>query len=1391
MTASDTRRAGLRERKSWMPTHATRARMLTLGALALIVLTGGQVEAQRHPFAGPIDQSGTYQIDCATWVRDAGIPAPGCRCPRRNSTLTLHLVQAEEVPDPVAGLYRIRMHYTGTLREYRAEVHRTNSCIRGGHSCTRWTGFHVYDLSGFYDWYLANDGFYYLDESTKLSGPLISSGSVEFNNFPIESRFSDVEVLSISNQRLSKTATDQLVGLFVAHLGLINGAGGYTLSEQDFDCTCHLNLRFDVPPAPYPSCGTNSFSDDGGQHGVGDYYFTGNQALLTQLRGDITVEVKSSAQLALPDDERDPMSIDRATVQLVQQPTYLRPQSPGESDADYIAFLRDNRGTPIGDPKVLTPAHKGTFTWTGVPFNELVTRGDVRNWQNLFYTVEVRGVEVDEIDLSQEEPVDPDVTITTYFAEGAAANVKPALTENVTTNTVQVTPFDGIGAKEGLVTSLTDICPENHILVENLVQFYLNQIKDGSLEKTDQRLEGLKRAVLAERVVLFGAHLTRDLLDAMFDGLGNLLQNLIEEISGKRGAGKAQAKRNKELKTLEAGKDQTKAIMKSNGWSQTEQLKLDLVQGDIDALNDTNGMLFSRFAKVIKPSLKFAFVGIRDILFAGGVDGGLAEDFVNGLQKVVFAALDAAIHQGLGTLEQFAKVFVGLAMDRGKTRLLDSDNPVSYCALSEPDLRFSLAHMEDWSTADLTTYRTDRDQVFSGLSELSSQTAEVLWWAAWAGFGNDAGDLLETAGGLASRHPIGKAAEWVGWIAKYVSNGIQFVAPASLVIKTLVDTDDLVERSFSDLPAPGGLSIGRGRLFVATPPRPRSVQNDNLLTAIGDTEVALDSVLSDIADSLALDFIPDAIEAAGATMPTSLVPARQDFERAVMRFIEQGSAIVDVEAFALNYLGAAIEQTADLNRDLSDLSEALVQMFLDVLLAEYTGPTDPLYIAERQRIIRMIGDLREAVAAVANTLSEYGSRTAGLETVAVVAIDSLDIVSDTTGDFEISASPETFTITAHVSNLSTQTVGGLTALLTVESPADSIALIGAAEVSVGGGSLMPGDSAIGSGGDEADVVWQVTFSGNTAVRERIVFIVEILENGGDAVSFSTASVVEMLRYSIALRDGDLDGLPDDWEREHGLDTASDDSKSDGDGDGLNNGREYRLGTDPNVADSDGDGLSDGEEAVGGADGYVTDPLLDDTDGDGIRDDTDAQPVDADPAAGGAVIEEPVVWLEMTRVTLTPDDPFVPVAVSNIGDGEMVWTAAAFNPALVDVAPSDRAVSIGDGTLFVGLPAGFEPTECLSTIVRVIDTSGATPDFADLAVTVGPISGCPDTLLCGDPTGDGMITATDALVTLNAAVGLSVCELGLCDASGDGAVTAVDALLILQFAVGGDVTLVCG
>jgi hypothetical protein len=80
-------------------------------------------------------------------------------------------------------------------------------------------------------------------------------------------------------------------------------------------------------------------------------------------------------------------------------------------------------------------------------------------------------------------------------------------------------------------------------------------------------------------------------------------------------------------------------------------------------------------------------------------------------------------------------------------------------------------------------------------------------------------------------------------------------------------------------------------------------------------------------------------------------------------------------------------------------------------------------------------------------------------------------------------------------------------------------------------------------------------------------------------------------------DSDHDGMPNTWERSHGLAVHHRNANRDADHDGLVNLGEYKHRTRPHSPDSDGDGLEDGAEVHR----FGTNPKNDDSDHDGIQD----------------------------------------------------------------------------------------------------------------------------------------------------------------------------------------------
>jgi hypothetical protein len=56
-------------------------------------------------------------------------------------------------------------------------------------------------------------------------------------------------------------------------------------------------------------------------------------------------------------------------------------------------------------------------------------------------------------------------------------------------------------------------------------------------------------------------------------------------------------------------------------------------------------------------------------------------------------------------------------------------------------------------------------------------------------------------------------------------------------------------------------------------------------------------------------------------------------------------------------------------------------------------------------------------------------------------------------------------------------------------------------------------------------------------------------------------------------------------------------------------------------------------------------------------------------------------------------------------------------------------------------------------------------------------------VCGDATGNGVVTLSDALVVLNFSTGIGICDLSVCDVTGDDLVTISDALTVLRYITG--------
>jgi len=145
--------------------------------------------------------------------------------------------------------------------------------------------------------------------------------------------------------------------------------------------------------------------------------------------------------------------------------------------------------------------------------------------------------------------------------------------------------------------------------------------------------------------------------------------------------------------------------------------------------------------------------------------------------------------------------------------------------------------------------------------------------------------------------------------------------------------------------------------------------------------------------------------------------------------------------------------------------------------------------------------------------------------------------------------------------------------------------------------------------------------------------------------------------------------------------------------------------------------------------------------------------------------------------------------------------------------NDPAVFIQPGEQTVWLLSRYEAGAIATALAEGVsahmslrdDSASAGIGFVDMEIELVPVSGDTTTTtlprsdgVCGDPIDPPAssvgrplaVTASDALFTLQVAVGAAVCDLCVCDVNDSGSVTASDALLMLQAAVGQSVALTC-
>ncbi len=1027
---------------------------------------------------------------------------------------------------------------------------------------------------------------------------------------------------------------------------------------------------------------------------------------IADLRGSIHFSVSSDLPLDLVEMPFQPSG----QFNLLRQSGVVRNRMPLETDEDWNSYLESIKEVfSFQDAKPVFDF--GLFRFDNLPLFDVLKVGTRNVVRPARYSLQIRGLNVEEYVTGS----NPLVTQFTKFSNADAFSIQTGETIPMT-----VTPLDNIPIKRNIIDQLSLMSPTRYIGPENLALAHVNDLESNG--PSPPQLEGLKRAILAERVIRDGGRFAEQQIKSMLDGLNIVLSSIIDEVLDRKGTAK-------ELKDKKKVLDKLKGELKpqdltNDGWGSVPVDK-DAIHSSIKHLLDQNADLrYSVAAKQIK-----SWVGtMLSQLKYGLVAGGLSEESAAVVSKVVSGVintvLDIFIEQGIGASRTLAKEALKAAVSSAQDDLFET-LPGSYTYWTVDAASYSQQQLSTWDTDNDPQFRTDRSLAEGELVQMGIDAYGNLGIAnalniTSAGFA-DAGSKV----GPVSSLPVFKHVKVIAKLGKYLTGAASFVVPLK---GAFWDTPERVmagvAKSYGQVPGnifplppgaeAGGLVLpnGLGNAVVnplkATLNQIRSMSN-SLKTAWNNNSVG--SLLDLAADS----------------DPGDLTGLINKYEQELADLLAVGAAFQGDSITAVQMQSSFVSASIGFREALADLSSQHLNFLVRILQREYSGPADPVYLADKAQIINQLDAVNGTANALRFIADEYRSVMLSQPFRAAVAVNDVLLVSDSTAGALVTQASEVFTISARIRNLGAIGVTGVEAELTLPVGASATIQSTATQV-VGSGSLAANDNLTGTGPDEAVVSWQVQYTGPLDEEVKIPLKIQSRSTTvDDPGNYGDTYVV--LDVDPEVLDPDGDGMPTAWENDNGLDPGVDDGDNDDDVDDLTNAEEYEHGTLAQIADSDVDGRDDGDE-VAGLNGWVTDPADNDTDDDGVLDGADGSPLDPTTADPSNNIE-PVVSVSSHLVVLDADVQQAHIDISNAGTGTLIWTVESQNNALVIAGSPGQSVYTG-GLLTVQLTPGLDIQASIGTLVQVKvgDIAGAVADEQIINVYIGDPPDPPN-LIFGD------------------------------------------------------------
>lgn len=957
----------------------------------------------------------------------------------------------------------------------------------------------------------------------------------------------------------------------------------------------------------------------------------------------------------------DNSPIPSATVTLFELSERIRTKRANETDDAYDLYVAEvlARSTRIADTAV---DGMGGFSFEQIPIFTSRVRSTRAPYAVVAQTAR-------QIRMENAEAID------VFFAPAVAPNV--LVGQPVTLSLSEVTELI---EKSRFINKLSRLGPVQYGPVEVAATNHLQSLAAGS-GPTDAQLEGVKRAVWAERAVYDGASYAQSGLRELINTFADLAAALVKKLVSTGDAKTKEAK-----KKLSELTDMRANALVGRGFSKINPPNLGEIRGKIDALYKSNAGLQKAFAaKWLKKFLKY---GVFDPWVRRTQDPR-DKAIIGKLASVTSALIDLSITKEAGAISALLvkEAIKALADEFFDNRFED----LSFTGQTKDLLEFSNAQMIGWRVDDRDAYLADVTAVNITLQDLYAFSAQHQQKLEYI---KATSKTLSTFGEVVSflpDNPYTSSAETAAKVGGLTASFSSLGSAVDLVFLQIPKRmDAAVYGAYGMTPpmqnivtsAPVDPDVSVVTAAGAEVERVRTVRLEALRTAVMDDDFPAALDLFDPAETAALDIQLDRVNA---------------LYRAVVDPVGGDGYF---HAQQLSHANTVNE----VRFGLSALEDQFLALLFEVIGDPNAGADAPVYLAQRQALLKAIQGMQETLVKLELQIDDIEAEMGVKQVYSSASVERLTIVSNSTQQAMLQAPGEVFTVTAVVRNL---TLAPIDLAATASITANTGYTLNAA--------LAP--SATLAAQAERTITWTLTHDGGPLDASPFAAVrVDLTEpDGSPAAAFFGQSTTAFIEVDLEQTDTDDDLLNDRFERRFGLDVGTDDAAGDLDSDGLSNLREQRLGTDPSRADSDGDGLDDLEEVTVGADGVVTDPRNPDSDGDGADDGADPYPASLfdEPAPR----DEPAVSVAGASMVLTSAQPNLQVPISNGGAGSLVWSAFSSRPSLVQVADAFPAASTGD-ELALSLAPGFESADAVPVTITVVDLSGSETDNVQFVVMVG-------------------------------------------------------------------------